>query len=134
MQQDQGVLATSKINKNIFPNVFRDIKRTLPNHLRKCQIIVADIKFLKAGNDTAEEWTVSICQETKVYFVYAYWLKSFCGHTVRPKEEQFAKEKEIWDAAKKLGDEKTWRKALFYVDEIEAMNQSVEKNATDIKR
>lgn len=123
-QENQDVLIKSKIKKDIFPEVFRDIKKALPKQLKKCPIIVTDIKFLKAGNDNAEDWTVNICQETKVYFVYAYLLKGFYGHIVKPKEEQFAKEKEIWDAAKKFGDEETWRKALFYVDEIEAMNEN----------
>ncbi|GEM_PF-6183085 len=123
-QENQSVLANSKIKKNIFPKVFRDIKKTLPKELKKCPIVVTDIKLLKAGNDSAEDWTVDICQETKVYFVYTYWLKGFYGHIVKPKEEQFTKEKEIWDGSKKLGYEETWRKALFYVDEIEAMNQS----------
>ena len=121
-QENQGVLANSKIKKNIFPKVFRDIKKTLPNQLKKCPIIVTDIKFLKAGNDSAEDWTVNICQETKVYFVYTYLLKGFYGHIVKPKEEEFSEEKKFWDAAKKFGHEETWRKALFYVDEIEAMN------------
>ncbi|HQO58826.1 MAG TPA: hypothetical protein PLT76_08935 [Candidatus Omnitrophota bacterium] len=122
-RDNQNVLVNSKIKENFFPIVFREIKKTLPKQLKKCPIIVADIKLLKAGNDRAEDWTVDICQETKVYFVYAYWLKGSYLCIVKPKGEQFVKEKEIWDAAKKFGDEETWRKALFYVDEIETMEQ-----------
>lgn len=126
-QENQSVLANSKIKKNIFPKVFRDIQKTLPKQLRKCPIVVTDIKLLKAGNDSAEDWTVNICQETRVYFVYTYWLKGLYGHIVKSKEEQFAKEKKIWEAAKKHEDEEYWRDVLFYLDEFEAMDQA-EKN------
>ena len=131
--ENQDVLANSKIKKNIFPKIFRDIKKTLPNQLKKCPIIVSDIKLLKAGNDSAEDWTVNLCQETRVFFVYDYSLKGFYLYIVKPKEEQFAKEKEIWNAAKKFGDEEIWQKTLFYVDEIEAMNKMGENKDTPIK-
>ncbi|MFA5060644.1 MAG: hypothetical protein WC676_08485 [Candidatus Omnitrophota bacterium] len=117
------VLSQSKIKKSSFKQVFNDIKKTLPKELKKCPIAVTDIKLLKAGNDSAEDWTINICQETKVYFVYGYLLKGYYGYVVKPKEEQFAKEKKLWDATKKFKDEETWRKALFYVDEIDAMEE-----------
>ena len=124
-QENQGVLANSKIKKNIFPKVFRDIKRTLPKELRQCPIVVTDIKLLKTESDAAtEDWTVNICQETKVYCVQAYWLKGSYLESVKSKEEVLARQKAIWETAKKIGNEEEWRDTLFYIDEIEAMKQS----------
>ena len=45
--KDQNVLANSKIKEKSFKKVFREIKKTLPRELRKCQIEVVDIKLLK---------------------------------------------------------------------------------------
>lgn len=131
---NQNILAESKIKKSSFKRAFKEIKKTLPQELKKCQIIVKNIKFLNADKDSAEEWAVDVCEEKKVYFVYGYLLKGYSGLVVKLKEEQFAKEKEIWTGAKKFGDEETWRKTLFYFDEIEAMSQegnsqNIEKNS-----
>ncbi len=120
-QENQEVLSKSKIKKNEFSRIFRNIRKTLPDQSKKCPIIVSGINFLQAGNDNAEDWTVNVCEETKSFFVYAYLLKGAYLCIVKPKGEQFEKEKKIWDAAKKSGDEATWRKALFYIDEIERL-------------
>ncbi len=122
-RENQGVLAESKIKKSSFKKVFRDIQKTLPKQLRKCPIVVTNIKLLKRENGgVAEDWTVDICQETKVYFISTFHPKGyFC--TVVPKEEQFAHEKKLWNAVKDDDDAAEWRATLFHIDEIEAIDQ-----------
>lgn len=121
--ESQDILTTSIIRKKAIPKVFRDIKKTLPQKLKKCPVVVVDIRLLEAGDDRAEDWTINVCQEKRTFFVYAYSLKGSYFCIVKSKEEQFTKEQGIWNAAKKSGDEKIWQKALFYIDEIESKNK-----------
>src|SRR3989338_665895 len=134
-QENQDVLANSKIKKNVFEKVFRDIKKTLPEHLKKCPIIVTDITFRQRKykyNNIAEEWTVDVCQERKVYFIVDE--SPYGGHyTVEPKEERMAREKKIWDAVKNDDKDGEWRSTLFYVDQLEAMDRDEKETNNPVK-
>lgn len=120
--ENQSVLANSKIKEKSFKKVFRDIKKFLPSDLRKCQIEVIDIKLLKnEKSGVGENWTVKVCQDTKEYLVTTFYPKGYYCNVI-PKEEALMKEKRLWD-----GDKETWRNALYYIDELEAMDQEGKK-------
>ena len=126
--ENQDILANSKIKEKSFKKVFGDIKKTLPKELRKCQIEVIDIKLLKnEGSGVGENWTVKVCQDTKEYLVTTFHPKGYYCNVI-PKEEALAKEKRLWE-----GDKETWRNALYYIDEIEAMDQSNKNEDTEVK-
>ncbi|MBF0523402.1 MAG: hypothetical protein HQL24_10165 [Candidatus Omnitrophica bacterium] len=121
-QENQGILAGSRIKKNSFKKeIVQRIKKTLPERLKKCSIVVTNIKLLRADDEfnVAEEWTIDTCQEAKVYFVSTstspkgYWINS-----VTTREERFALEKKTlreWKAF--LNDEK-FTKGFYYLEEI----------------
>lgn len=121
-QENQGVLADSKIKKSSFKReIVQRIKKTLLKHLRKCSIVVTDIKLLRADDEfnVAEEWTVDVCQETKVYFVSTstspkgYWVNS-----VTTREERFALEKKTLREWKAFLDDEKFTKGFYYSEEI----------------
>lgn len=121
-QENQDVLANSKIKKNSFKKeIMQRIKKTLPKDLRKCSIVVTDVKLLRADDEfnLAEEWTVNVCQETKVYFVSTstspkgYWVNS-----VTTREEQFALEKKTLKEWKAFLDDEKFTKGFYYFEEI----------------
>ena len=117
---DQSVLIGSKIKEKSFKKVFRDIKKTLPKELRKCQIEVIDIKLLKdEDRGVGENWTVEVCQYIKKeYLVTTIHPKGYYC-TVISKEEALSQDKRYWEAAKKFGTEEVWRDTIMYIDEIE---------------
>lgn len=121
-QENQGVLADSKIKRDSFKReIIQRIKKILPKHLRKCSIVVTDIKLLRADDEfnVAEEWTVDACQETKVYFVSTstspkgYWVNS-----VTTREEQFILEKKTLREWKAFLDDEKFTKGFYYFEEI----------------
>lgn len=120
--EDRSILNESKIKTKSFNKVFRDIKKTLSKESKKCPIEVTDVKLLKSKDGgVAEDWTVSICEETKVYLVTTFHPKGYYVSVI-PKEEALAQDIKYWRAAKKFGTEETWRDTMIYIDEIEAMN------------
>lgn len=128
------VIGQSKIKKSSFKQIFNDIKKTLPKKMRRCPMVVTKIKLLKEENDgVAEDWTIDVCRETKVYLVSTFQPKGYYCDVIL-KEEALTQEIKYWEAAKRHGDEDFWRESLLYVDEIEAMSQDgnntkVEKKA-----
>lgn len=130
---NQDILTQSKIKKSSIKKVLDDIKKTLPKELKKCQIVVTDIKLLKREKESvAENWIIEVCQDTKEYFVSTYHPKGyFC--TVTPKEKVISFEKAFWNAAKKDGTEEQDRGKFFYIDEIEAMSQHGNSSNTEKK-
>ncbi|MCK5215178.1 MAG: hypothetical protein KAR05_07495 [Candidatus Omnitrophica bacterium] len=93
---NQDVLKNSKIKKkSLKKQIFRRIIKTLPKEVKKCPIVVTDIAFRQRKseyNSVAEEWTVDICQEAKVYFIIDE--SPYGGYyTVEPKEARKAREK-----------------------------------------
>ena len=119
-QENQSVFATSKIRKSVFGKILQDIKKTLPEQLKKCPIVVTDIIFRQRKykyNSIAEEWTVDICQGRRVYFIIDE--SPYGSHyTVEPKEERMEREKKIWDTVKNDDEDGEWRATLFYADEF----------------
>jgi len=119
------VLSQSRIKKISFKQILNDIKKTLPKELRKCSIVVTDIAFLQREYkypNIAEEWTIDVCQEKKVYFIADESPKGKY-YTVTPGGKRLNKEKEIWNAVKNDDDDGEWRATLFYINKIEAMSQ-----------
>ena len=126
--ENQSILSESKIKKKSFKKgIVRRIKKTLSKELRKCPVVITNIKLFRAADEfnVDEEWTVDICQEIKVYFVStSTWPKGYWIDSVELKKERIAREKKILNVAKKLGTEEAWRDDLFYIDEIEAINHN----------
>ena len=77
--------------------------------------------MLRADDEfnVAEEWTVDICQETKVYFVSTstspkgYWINN-----VTTREEQYALEKKTLREWKAFLDDEKFTKGFYYFEEI----------------
>lgn len=114
---NSDVLAQSKIKKSSFKQIFRDINKMLPSKLRKCSIIVTNINLLKSENGRVwEDWTVKVCEEQRIYYIDTFTPKGECS--VMPKDEAMAKERNIWDAAKKHRDESFWINKLPHIGEI----------------
>jgi hypothetical protein len=141
-QENQAVLVESKIKKSSFKKeIIKRIKKSLPERLRKCPVIVTDVKLLRADDEfnVAEEWTVDTCQEKQVYFVSTstspkgYWVNN-----VTTREEQFALEKKTLREWRALLDDEKFTKGFYYFDEIlnddEFKRWIEEDKNTEVKR
>jgi len=121
--ENQDVLTESKVKKKSFKKIFKYIKKTLPKESRKCQIEIVDIKLLKDDKSgIGENWTVKICEDVREYLVTTFYPKGYYCN-VMTKEDALAKEKRLWDSDKKFGGN-VWTNSLYYIDELEAMDQS----------
>ena len=130
------ILSQSKVKKSSFKQILNDIKKTLPKELRKCSIVVTDIKLLKHENERVwEDWTIDICQETRVYYIDTFTPKGYYC-TVMLKEEAFAKEKKNWDVVKKSGSLDLWinGNAFPHIDELKVLDQTEKNNQTSEKK
>ncbi len=117
----QDVLAQSKIKKSSFKKVFNEIKKILSKEFKKCSIIVTDIKLIRADDElnVAEEWTVDICREKKVYFVSSStWPEGYWINNVITREERFAWEKQLLKKTIFWIDDKDYTKDFYYFNEI----------------
>lgn len=122
---NQSVLINSKINDRFIKGIIQRIRKTLPKDLKSCSLTVVNVTILQRGYkypDIAEEWTVDVCRENKAYFIANESPKGKY-YTVTPKEIRIAKEKEIWDAVKNDDKDGEWRATLFYINEIEIIEQ-----------
>ena len=121
-QVDQGILVYSKIKKNSFKKeILRRIKKTLPKNSRRCLFIVSDIKLLRANDEfnVAEEWTIDICQQTKVYFVStSTWPKGYWVNNVTTRDERFFWEKDLLKKTASWIHDKNYTKDFYYFEEI----------------
>lgn len=121
-QENEGVLADSKIKKNSFKKeIIKRIKKSLSEDLRKCPIVVTNIKLLRADDEynLAEEWTVNACQEKITYFVRMYDWPERYDYSVKPREDRIAQEKQALKSTKDwLYDDENYRKQFFYLEEI----------------
>ena len=126
-KENQSVLMKSKISSRYQKGILQRIKQALPRNLKSCSIAVVDIIFLQREYkypSAAEEWTVNVCQEKRVYFVADESPKGKY-YTITPKEERLAKEKKIWDTVRNDDKDGEWRATLFYIDEIESIKDVV---------
>lgn len=131
---DSAVLAKSTIKSNYKKDILKRIRNSLSKESKKNAIFLQNVQSLKRGDinsSDAEEWTVVAGNEKMVFFIVNESPKGVY-YTVIPKQKRFAKEKEIWDAVKNEKNEKSrkeWRDVLFYINEIETLENTPLQNS-----
>jgi hypothetical protein len=122
---DQGVLAESRIEDRFKKGIIWKINKILPKKLKKCPIIITNVKVLRPNDDfyKAEEWTAKICQKEKVYFINKVshervTYSNRIAYIVMTREEKFEMEKAGLKKSFVFLDDEEFKKGFYYLEEI----------------